>query len=93
MGARRAIGTVTVDKPRPAPHVAARMPPIRTDPPAPTWRPRAWQVLLLVVAFFFSIVILRPWLNGASDAHVIAGAAWILFVAVVTVLAAVRAVI
>jgi hypothetical protein len=39
----------------------------------------------MVVAFFASIVVLRPWLNAASDVRVAAAALWLLFVAVVTV--------
>jgi hypothetical protein len=39
----------------------------------------------MVVAFFASIVVLRPWLNAASDVRVAAAVLWLLFVAVVTV--------
>ncbi len=46
----------------------------------------------LVLAFFASIVVLRPLLNSTSDARVIGAAVWILFVASVTVITAVRAV-
>jgi hypothetical protein len=45
-----------------------------------------------VGAFFLSIVVLRPWLNGPSDARVLAAAAWLVFVAAVTIRMAVRAV-
>ena len=58
----------------------------------PPWRPRPWHVPALVVAFFASIVVLRPLLNSTSDARVIGAAVWILFVASVTVITAVRAV-
>ncbi len=54
-----------------------------TPEPVP-WKPSARHVLGLVLAFFASIVVLRPWLNGASDASFVASAAWLLFVALVT---------
>lgn len=57
-----------------------------TTPPAPPpWKPGLRHVLGMVVAFFASIVVLRPWLNASSDVRVAAAAAWLLFVAVVTV--------
>ena len=69
------------------PHVMARSSSHRAPPP---WRPKAWHVPALVVAFFTSIVVLRPWLNGSSDVRVMAAAAWLLFVALVTVFTAMR---
>jgi hypothetical protein len=56
-----------------------------TPPEPPPWKPGLRHVLGLVVAFFASIVLLRPWLNAASDVRVAAAALWLLFVAVVTV--------
>ena len=75
-----------------ASHVARAMAPSSKHHARPPWRPKARHVPALVVAFFASIVLLRPWLNSSSDVRVLAAAAWIAFVAIVTVVTAVRAV-
>jgi hypothetical protein len=62
------------------------------EPHESPWVPRPRHVLALVAAFFGSIVVLRPWLNGASDARFLASAAWLLFVAFVTIRMAIAAV-
>jgi hypothetical protein len=61
------------------------------EPHESPWVPRPRHVLALVAAFFGSIVVLRPWLNGGSDARFFAAAAWLLFVAFVTIRMAIAA--
>jgi hypothetical protein len=62
------------------------------EPHESPWVPRPRHVLALVVAFFGSIVVLRPLLNGESDARFLASAAWLFFVAFVTIRMAIAAV-
>jgi hypothetical protein len=61
------------------------------EPQDSPWEPRPRHVLALVAAFFGSILVLRPWLNGGSDARFVAAAAWLLFVAFVTIRMAIAA--